>query len=88
MDLDLMTDLQPPKSLFITVRCNEDYGELLTEDGKVSDRIEDDSLNLSICRTSNVAPGYHALFATLRCRVSDTTGRGEFAASLRASVTF
>lgn len=33
--VDLMTDQQPPKSLFIVVRCLQDYGELETDDGDV-----------------------------------------------------
>ena len=33
--LDLLTDLHPPKSLFIQVRCVQDYGELETDDGDV-----------------------------------------------------
>ena len=33
--LDLMTDLRPPKSLFIEVRCIQDYGEIETDDGHV-----------------------------------------------------
>ena len=31
--VDLMTDQTPPKSLFIEVRCVQDYGELEMEDG-------------------------------------------------------
>ena len=33
--LDLMSDLHPPKSLYVEVRCAQDYGELETEDGDV-----------------------------------------------------
>eukprot|EP00095_Tigriopus_kingsejongensis_P002965 snap_masked-scaffold1455_size40601-processed-gene-0.4 protein:Tk02965 transcript:snap_masked-scaffold1455_size40601-processed-gene-0.4-mRNA-1 annotation:"dna replication complex gins protein psf1" len=33
--VDLMADLQPPKGLFIEVRCAVDYGELETEEGQV-----------------------------------------------------
>ena len=33
--VDLMTDLQPPKTLYIEVRCLSDYGEMETEDGDV-----------------------------------------------------
>ncbi|XP_059093819.1 DNA replication complex GINS protein PSF1-like [Tigriopus californicus] len=33
--LDLMADLQPPKTLFIEVRCVQDYGELETEEGEI-----------------------------------------------------
>ncbi|CAG0886911.1 unnamed protein product [Darwinula stevensoni] len=31
--LDLTQNLQPPKSLYIEVRCLEDYGEIETDDG-------------------------------------------------------
>jgi len=31
--LDLTADLRPPKSLFMQVRCLQDYGEMETEDG-------------------------------------------------------
>ncbi len=31
--LDLTTDLRPPKSLYVEVRCLEDYGEMETDDG-------------------------------------------------------
>jgi len=33
--VDLLTDLRPPKSLFVEVRCVKDYGELETDDGRV-----------------------------------------------------
>jgi hypothetical protein len=33
---DITTDLCPPKSLFIEVRVKQDYGELETPDGDVS----------------------------------------------------
>lgn len=33
--MDLMTDLQPPKTLYIEVRCLSDYGEMETDDGEV-----------------------------------------------------
>lgn len=33
--VDLMTDLQPPKTLYIEVRCLSDYGEMETEDGDI-----------------------------------------------------
>ena len=33
--VDLMSDLKPPKSLFLEVRCREDYGEMETEDGEL-----------------------------------------------------
>jgi GINS complex subunit 1 len=33
--LDLMSDLHPPKSLYVEVRCMQDYGEMETEDGDV-----------------------------------------------------
>eukprot|EP00123_Amoebidium_parasiticum_P007445 comp18128_c0_seq1/m.18835 comp18128_c0_seq1/g.18835 ORF comp18128_c0_seq1/g.18835 comp18128_c0_seq1/m.18835 type:complete len:193 (-) comp18128_c0_seq1:582-1160(-) len=32
-DLDLTTDLTPPKELYIEVRCEKDYGEIQTEFG-------------------------------------------------------
>nr|ADD24278.1 DNA replication complex GINS protein PSF1 [Lepeophtheirus salmonis] len=35
MGVDLMTDILPPKSLYIEVRCIKDYGEMETEDGEV-----------------------------------------------------
>ena len=33
--VDLMTDQTAPKSLYVEVRCVEDYGELETEDGAI-----------------------------------------------------
>ena len=33
--IDLMTDNHPPKSLYIEVRCVQDYGELEADDGSV-----------------------------------------------------
>lgn len=33
--VDLMTDQHPPKSLYVEVRCVQDYGELETDDGEV-----------------------------------------------------
>ena len=33
--VDLMTDNQPPKSLYIEVRCIQDYGEMETDDGSI-----------------------------------------------------
>ncbi|XP_070578614.1 DNA replication complex GINS protein PSF1-like [Ptychodera flava] len=33
--LDLMQDMQPPKSLYIEVRCLVDHGEFETEDGTI-----------------------------------------------------
>lgn len=33
--LDLMSDLHPPKSLYVEVRCVQDYGELETDSGDV-----------------------------------------------------
>ncbi|EDV21630.1 uncharacterized protein TRIADDRAFT_59829 [Trichoplax adhaerens] len=33
--LDLTQDLKPPKSVFIEVRCLQDYGEFVTDDGDV-----------------------------------------------------
>ena len=33
--VDLMSDLQPPRSLYIEVRCKQDYGELETDDGEL-----------------------------------------------------
>lgn len=33
--IDLMNDLQPPRELFIAVRCKEDYGEVETDDGEI-----------------------------------------------------
>lgn len=33
--LDLTQHLQPPKSLYVEVRCTEDYGEFEMEDGTV-----------------------------------------------------
>ena len=34
--VDLTTDVQPPKELFIEVRCLQDYGEYQTENGTVN----------------------------------------------------
>ena len=31
--LDLMTDTEPPKSLYVEVRCLKDHGQLETDDG-------------------------------------------------------
>lgn len=33
--IDLTTDLKPPKSLYVEVRCIEDYGKFELEDGEV-----------------------------------------------------
>lgn len=33
--IDLMTDTHPPKSLYIEVRCVQDYGEMETDDGSI-----------------------------------------------------
>lgn len=33
--IDLTTDLKPPKSLLVAVRCIEEYGKLELEDGEV-----------------------------------------------------
>ena len=33
--LDLLNDLQPPRGLYISVRCNQDYGEIESEEGEV-----------------------------------------------------
>lgn len=33
--IDLTADLRPPKSLYIEVRCLEDYGNFELEDGEV-----------------------------------------------------
>ena len=35
MGVDLTTDHAPPKSLYIEVRCVQDYGELETDDGSI-----------------------------------------------------
>eukprot|EP00041_Stephanoeca_diplocostata_P026370 m.709869 g.709869 ORF g.709869 m.709869 type:complete len:192 (-) comp22948_c0_seq2:2795-3370(-) len=41
IDLDLTTDLLPPKELYIEVRCLVDVGEIVTEEGTVN--LEKDS---------------------------------------------
>ena len=33
--IDLTTDQSPPKSLYVEVRCLQDYGELETDDGSI-----------------------------------------------------